>query len=51
MSLTSEFGAGALFGSALAAAGIYSPALIKAQMQLTDFTMLKTFISASASGA
>ncbi|KAB2574682.1 UPF0394 membrane protein [Lasiodiplodia theobromae] len=51
MSLASEFGAGALFGSALAAAGIYSPALIKAQMQLADFTMLKTFISASASGA
>ncbi|EOD51659.1 putative duf1275 domain protein [Neofusicoccum parvum UCRNP2] len=49
--LTGEFGAGALFGSALAAAGIYSPATIQAQMRLTDFTMLKTFIAASASGA
>ncbi|EKG21344.1 protein of unknown function DUF395 YeeE/YedE [Macrophomina phaseolina MS6] len=50
-SAAGEFTAGALFGSALSAAGIYSPPLIKAQMQLVDFTMLKIFVTASASGA
>ncbi|KAF4313213.1 hypothetical protein GTA08_BOTSDO01207 [Botryosphaeria dothidea] len=50
-SIAGEFTAGALFGSALSAAGIYSPALIRAQMHLADFTMLKIFVAASASGA
>lgn len=51
LSIAGEFTAGALFGSALSAAGIYSPALIRAQMHLADFTMLKIFVAASASGA
>ncbi|KAL1636977.1 hypothetical protein SLS58_009503, partial [Diplodia intermedia] len=49
--LAAEFSAGALFGAALTAAGIYSPTTIKAQMHLADFTMLQTFLAASASGA
>ncbi|KKY15007.1 putative family protein [Diplodia seriata] len=49
--LAAEFSAGALFGTALATSGIYSPATIKAQMHLSDFTMLQTFLGASASGA
>lgn len=43
--------AGAVFGAALTAAGVYSPSVIIGQMQLTDFHMLKAFLAASASSA
>jgi len=42
---------GALFGAAITAAGVYSPAVIIGQMNFTDFHMLKAFITASASSA
>jgi hypothetical protein len=42
---------GALFGAAITAAGVYSPAVITGQMNFTDFHMLKVFIAASASSA
>jgi hypothetical protein len=41
--------AGALFGGALAASGMHLPSVIISQMQLRDFRMLKTFLTASAS--
>jgi hypothetical protein len=41
--------AGALFGAALAAAGVYSPATIIGQMRLQDFHMLKVFLTATGS--
>ncbi len=43
--------AGAIFGVALTAAGVYSPSVIIGQMQLSDFHMLKAFLAASASSA
>lgn len=42
---------GAIFGSALVAAGVYAPMIIIGQMQFQDFHMLKTFLAASASSA
>ncbi|KAG4028314.1 hypothetical protein MFRU_022g00340 [Monilinia fructicola] len=42
---------GALFGAALTAAGVYSPAVIISQMKLESFHMLKIFLSASATSA
>ncbi|KAH8684362.1 hypothetical protein BGZ60DRAFT_523586 [Tricladium varicosporioides] len=42
---------GALFGSALTAAGMYSPSTIIGQMHLTNFHMLKGFLAASASSS
>ncbi|KAJ6119765.1 hypothetical protein N7523_004045 [Penicillium sp. IBT 18751x] len=43
--------AGALFGSALTASGVYLPSVILSQMELEDFHMLKVFLTAgSASG-
>ncbi|KAF5870267.1 uncharacterized protein Bfra_009650 [Botrytis fragariae] len=42
---------GALFGAALTAAGVYSPAVIISQMKLESFHMLKVFLSASATSA
>ncbi|KAF4635757.1 hypothetical protein G7Y89_g2349 [Cudoniella acicularis] len=42
---------GALFGSALTAAGMYSPSTIIGQMHLTNFHMMKGFLAASASSA
>jgi hypothetical protein len=43
--------AGALFGAALAASGVYLPSVIVSQMELTNFHMLKVFLGASASSA
>lgn len=43
--------AGALFGSALTASGVYLPSVILSQMKLEDFHMLNVFLTAaSASG-
>ncbi|EED22494.1 conserved hypothetical protein [Talaromyces stipitatus ATCC 10500] len=43
--------AGALFGSALTASGVYLPSVILSQMELQDLHMLKVFLTAgSASG-
>lgn len=46
-----EYGAGAAFGSALFASGVYSPAVISAQLKLSNFHMVKSFMTASASSA
>ncbi|KAH8601451.1 hypothetical protein B0O99DRAFT_257668 [Bisporella sp. PMI_857] len=54
MSLITTFAnfiSGGIFGASLTAAGVYSPAVIVGQMKLTDFQMLKTFITASLSSA
>lgn len=42
---------GALFGSALLVSGVYSPAVISSQLALSDFYMLKVFLTANASSA
>jgi len=42
---------GTLFGAALTAAGVYSPAVIIGQLHLQDFHMMKSFLAASASSA
>ncbi len=42
---------GAAFGSALLAAGVYSPHIIVGQMRLENFHMLQAFLAASASSA
>ncbi|KAF2665163.1 hypothetical protein BT63DRAFT_417688 [Microthyrium microscopicum] len=42
---------GALFGSALTAAGVYLPSVIIDQMYLQDFHMMKVFLTASAASA
>jgi hypothetical protein len=39
---------GAAFGSALTLSGVYSPSVIISQMQLRNFHMLETFLTASA---
>ncbi|KAI9053058.1 hypothetical protein LZ554_003328 [Drepanopeziza brunnea f. sp. 'monogermtubi'] len=39
--------AGAVFGSALTASGVYSPSIIISQMQLSNFHMLQVFLAAS----
>lgn len=49
--LTAEFSAGAAFGGALLLSGVYAPAVIKGQMQLLSFSMLETFMTASAISA
>lgn len=46
-----EYGAGLSFGAALFASGVYSPTVISAQLHLTNFHMLKSFITASAVSA
>jgi len=43
--------AGAIFGAALSASGVFSPSVIIAQMRFTNFHMLKVFMTASASSA
>lgn len=43
--------AGAGFGAALTAAGVFSPAIIIGQLRLENFHMLKTFLTASATSA
>ncbi|KAF2223280.1 hypothetical protein BDZ85DRAFT_249280 [Elsinoe ampelina] len=43
--------AGAVFGSALLAAGMQDPATIKAQMRLVDFRMVETMLTATAASA
>ncbi|OBT71173.1 hypothetical protein VF21_10077 [Pseudogymnoascus sp. 05NY08] len=42
---------GALFGSALLLSGVYSPTIILSQLNLSDFYMLKVFLTASGSSA
>lgn len=42
---------GVLFGAALAAAGVASPAVIISQLRLENFHMLEVFLTASASSA
>jgi len=42
---------GALFGSALLLSGVYSPIIILSQLGLSDFYMLKVFLTASGSSA
>ncbi|KAH7333487.1 YeeE/YedE family protein [Rhexocercosporidium sp. MPI-PUGE-AT-0058] len=42
---------GSLFGSALLVSGVYSPSVISSQLLLSDFHMLKVFLTASASSA
>lgn len=51
MPLVSEYAAGALFGSALFAAGVFAPSTIVAQMRLEDFTMAQAMLGASATSA
>lgn len=43
--------AGAMFGSALTASGVYLPGVIISQMELKDFHMLKVFLTASSLSA
>jgi len=50
-SVLATSGAGAIFGAALTASGVYLPSVIVSQMQLSDFHMLKVFLGASASSA
>ncbi|KAI9872174.1 MAG: hypothetical protein M1830_002000, partial [Pleopsidium flavum] len=50
-SVLATTGAGAIFGAALTASGVYLPSVIVSQMQLSDFHMLKVFLGASASSA
>jgi hypothetical protein len=40
---------GAAFGAALTLSGVYTPSVIISQMQLRNFHMLQTFLTASAS--
>jgi len=50
-SLLLSAASGAIFGSALTASGVYLPNVIVSQMKLTDFHMLKAFLTASACSA
>lgn len=43
--------AGAIFGTALTAAGVYNPSVIIGQMKFEDFQMLKVFLTATAASA
>ncbi|GAD99892.1 conserved hypothetical protein [Paecilomyces variotii No. 5] len=43
--------AGSVFGTALTLSGVYRPGVITSQLQLTNFHMLKVFLSASAVSA
>ena len=43
--------AGAIFGIALIASGVHSPSVIRSQMLLLDYHMLKVFLGASACSA
>jgi hypothetical protein len=49
--ILSPAGAGALFGAALTASGVYLPTVIIKQMQLRDFHMLQVFLTACAASA
>ncbi|TLS30908.1 hypothetical protein PpBr36_02879 [Pyricularia pennisetigena] len=42
---------GAAFGAALAGAGVYQPSVIMAQLELEDFHMLQTLLTATAGSA
>lgn len=48
MRLGTALAAGAVFGAALHKGGVSNPEVIRAQLRFTDFTMLKVFLSASA---
>jgi hypothetical protein len=43
--------AGAIFGTALTAAGVYHPSVIFGQLNMRDFTMLKVFLTATATSS
>lgn len=43
--------AGATFGSALTASGVYLPSVILSQMEIRDFHMFKVFLTASSLSA
>lgn len=50
-SVVTDVVTGAIFGSALTAAGVYQPSVILSQMQLRNFHMLQVFLGASAISA
>jgi len=50
-SIMATAGAGAIFGAALTASGVYSPSIILSQMRLEDFHMLQVFLTATGSSA
>lgn len=41
---------GALFGAALTAAGVYTPSIIKASLQLQESRLAVVFLTATAGG-
>ncbi|CAJ2501526.1 Uu.00g043790.m01.CDS01 [Anthostomella pinea] len=45
--MAGAFGSGAAFGAALTTAGIHQPGIIVAQMDLTNYRMVETFLTAS----
>lgn len=49
--LVASLVSGSLFGSALLVSGVYSPTIIINQFHLSDFHMLKVFLTASAGSA
>ncbi|KAG9241169.1 YeeE/YedE family protein [Calycina marina] len=49
--LATDIVTGAIFGSALTAAGVYQPSVIFSQMQLRSYHMLQVFLGASATSA
>ncbi len=51
MNVLSNLSAGAAFGVALSASGVASPSVILGQMQLQNFHMLQSFLTASACSA
>ena len=51
MDLVTQTVAGAIFGTALTASGVWNPSIIVGQMQLHDFHMLKVFMTASSASA
>lgn len=51
MALPAELAAGAVFGTALLASGVYAPAVITAQLRLASAHMLQVFLGGSATSA
>jgi hypothetical protein len=51
MTVLTDIVTGAVFGSALTISGVYKPAVIISQMQLRNFHMLQSFLTASAASA
>ena len=50
-SLLLSAASGSIFGAALTASGVYSPSVIISQLRLTNFHMIKSFVTASACSA